>query len=166
MMRRLAGVIAVAFVSMMNGACGGGDSVPVPDVLVNHGQPAVDSGEQEMIGRHNDARAAQGLGALTANAQLSEIAQNQANYMADIGKFQHTDASDGTVQDRATAVGYAWTTIGENVGFDMEAQNLFDGWMESSGHRANILDADFEEIGVGRATRGLYQYWCVDFGSR
>lgn len=166
-MRITASLAVVALVLMNCMSCGGGnDPVPVPDVLVNHGQPAVDAGEQDMVDRHNDARAAQAVDPLTVNALLSEIAQDQANYMADIGQFQHTDAGGGRVQDRATAAGYEWITIGENVGFNLEAEVLFNGWMDSTGHRENILDSDFEEIGVGRATRGLYQYWCVTFGAR
>jgi uncharacterized protein YkwD len=86
--------------------------------------------------------------------------------MADIGQYSHEDAGGGHVDDRATAAGYTWTSIGENVGTNMEAQALFDGWMNSEGHRNNILNAGFSEIGVGQATRGLYQYWCVVFGSR
>jgi uncharacterized protein YkwD len=167
MIHRTAIVLVLCSAALVLSACGGsGDPVPVPGALITHGDAAITAGEQEMIDRHNTTRAGQGLGALTSNGQLNQIAQNQANYMADIGQYQHQDAGGGTVSDRATAVGYAWVTIGENVGYDTQAQVLFDGWMNSTGHRDNILDPAYNEIGVGQATRGLYQYWCVTFGAR
>jgi uncharacterized protein YkwD len=158
--------LLTAMLSIVAGACGGNDPVPVPDALINHGDAALTAGEQEMINRHNTTRGDQGIAGLTANSLLNQIAQQQANYMADIGQYSHEDAGGGHVDDRATAAGYTWTSIGENVGTNMEAQALFDGWMNSEGHRNNILNAGFSEIGVGQATRGLYQYWCVVFGSR
>lgn len=162
---------AIAFISVVLlitlMACGGsGDPVPVPGALITHGDASITAGEQQMIDRHNTTRAGQGLGALTGQAQLNQIAQDQANYMADIGQYQHDDASGGGASDRATAVGYAWVTIGENVGYDTVAQDLFDGWMNSTGHRNNILNPAVDEIGVGVATRGIYQYWCVVFAAR
>ena len=167
MIHRTAIAFIMTFAALVLSACGGsGDPVPVPNVLVTHGDASITAGEQEMINRHNTTRAGQGVSALAANAQLNQIAQNQANYMADIGQYQHADAGGGIVSDRATAAGYAWVTIGENVGFDMQAQILFDGWMNSTGHHDNILNPAVDEIGVGVATRGLYQYWCVDFGAR
>jgi len=165
-MRQFAFALLTVMLSIVAVACGGNDPVPVPDALINHGDAALTAGEQEMINRHNTTRGDQGVAGLTANSQLNQIAQQQANYMADIGQYQHEDAGGGHVSDRATAAGYTWTSIGENVGTDMEAQALFDGWMNSEGHRNNILNAGFNEIGVGQATRGLYQYWCVVLGSR
>lgn len=167
MVHRTAIALVFIFALFVFNACGGsGDPVPVPNALVTHGDASVSAGEQEMIDRHNTTRASQSVGGLTSNALLNQIAQNQANYMADIGQYQHEDASGGHVPERATAVGYAWVTVGENVGFNLQAQSMFDGWMSSSGHRENILSPAFSEIGVGVATRGLYQYWCVVFGAR
>jgi len=165
-MRKFAYLVISALTVFIVGGCGGNDPVPVPEALIQHGDAALTAGEQEMISRHNTTRSDQGVGGLTANTLLNQIAQQQANYMADIGQYQHEDAGGGHVSDRASTAGYAWVTIGENVGFNLEAQAMFDGWMNSTGHRENILDPSFDEIGIGQATRGLYQYWCVVFGAR
>lgn len=164
-MKRVSGVAFTVLVVLLLG-CGGNDSVPVPDALIEHGEPSVSAGEQQMIGRHNATRAAQGAGALAANPLLCQIAQDQANYMADIGEFTHEDMLGGRVADRAAAVGYAYVTIGENVGFDVSAEELYSGWLNSSGHLANIVKPEYTEVGVGRATRGIHQYWSVAFGAR
>lgn len=161
--------ITVTFASLLAVGllgCGGSDPVPVPDALIVHGDASVSAGEQQMIDRHNATRGAQGVGALTANNLLNQIAQEQANYMADIGEFTHDDAFGGRVYDRAETVGYVYTTIGENVGFDVSAEQLYSGWLGSSGHYAQIVKPEYTEIGVGQATRGLYQYWSIVFGDR
>ncbi|MBN2082651.1 CAP domain-containing protein [bacterium] len=164
-MRGLNTALLVIICLLWMSACGGSDPVPVPEGLVQHGDATVSAGEQDMINRHNATRAAQGLAALASNDLLNQIAQNHANYLADTGQYVHEDASGGHVWDRADAVGYVYLAIGENVGFDQQAEVLYNNWLGSAGHYGNIVNPDFDEIGVGRATRGLYQYWCVVFGA-
>ncbi|GEM_PF-3179821 len=146
-------------------SCNGGDD-PITDALVVHGDNSLTASELAMIDRHNTTRGAQGAGALSANVQLNQIAQNQANYMADIGNYTHEDNQGGHVDDRATAVGYTYTRIAENVGYDISSEALYSGWLDSSGHLGNIVNPDYDEIGVGRADRGIYQYWSVVFGAQ
>jgi uncharacterized protein YkwD len=146
-------------------SCKGGDD-PITDALVTHGDNSLSASELQMIDRHNATRGAQGVGTLTANAQLNQIAQNQANYMADIGQYTHEDQQGGNVADRAQAVGYNYMRIAENVGYDISSEALYSGWLDSSGHLANIVHPDNEEIGVGRADRGIYQYWSVVLGAQ
>lgn len=119
-----------------------------------------------MLARHNDTRAGMGLDALTPNALLNQIAQNQADYMANTGNFSHTDGAGQHVDGRATAIGYSWNTIGENIGYDTSPSHLFSAWLGSPDHYANIINTDFQEIGIGVADAGIYQYWCIDFGEQ
>lgn len=142
-------------------SCKGGSGIPgLPD------PGGSDNSISGMLARHNSARAGAGLGALAENSLLDQIAQDQAEHMADIGDITHTDSGGGLVTDRADAAGYLWVLIGENVGYASSAQQVFDLWMASPGHKANILEADFTEIGIGRSSSGLSQYWCVVFGDQ
>jgi uncharacterized protein YkwD len=121
---------------------------------------------QAMIARHNNTRSGVGQGALAENATLDQIAMAQAQYMSSIGDSTHEDANGDHVDTRATDAGYSWVTIGENVGFDTDAAELYSLWLNSGGHYSNIIDSDYTEIGVGAVQSGIYQYWCIVFGDR
>lgn len=164
MLSRVTVTTALLLAIMLLFSCKGDD--PVTDALVEHGDATVSAGEQQMADRHNTTRTGQGTGTLAINAQLCQIAQDQANYMADIGDFTHVDILGGHVDDRATAVGYVYVRIAENVGYDSSQEVLYNGWLASTNHLANIVNPEFQEIGVGRASRGIYQYWSVVFGAR
>jgi uncharacterized protein YkwD len=107
----------------------------------------------------NGERAAHGLSALTPNPLLAGAAVAHSAEMVRSGSFSH-DSPDGTAFDaRILAAGYrplggAWT-VGENIAWGTgplaTARSIVAAWMASPGHRANILDGDFQEIGVGLA---------------
>jgi uncharacterized protein YkwD len=105
----------------------------------------------------NQARAANGLGALSLNAQLNSGAQAKANDMIAKDYWSHV-SPDGT-QPWAffTAAGYSYQRAGENLayGFDT-SQQIIDAWMNSSGHRANLLGA-YSNVGFGIASGPNYQ---------
>ena len=144
--------------TLLSGGCvGGGDGTPDPNGT---------NSKQAMIDRHNNTRDTYGLPDLMTNQLLTQIAQDQADYIALIGDPVHVDAAGGHVDDRATAIGYPWTHIGENVAFATTASSVYNLWLGSAPHLDNITDANYTDIGVGVATRGLYQYWCVVFGAR
>jgi uncharacterized protein YkwD len=119
-----------------------------------------------MLARHNSTRSGLGLGALSQNALLNQIAQTHAEYMASTGNFSHLDGAGHNVDWRATAIGYNWVQIGENIGYDTSPADLYTAWLGSPGHYANIVDSGFQEIGIGVADAGIYEYWCIDFGGR
>ena len=121
---------------------------------------------QAMLARHNNTRAGAGVGALSENVLLDQIAMDQAQYMASINDSTHEDGNGDHVDTRATDAGYNWVTIGENVGFDTTAAELYSAWLASAGHRDNIEDADYTEIGIGAVSSGLFQYWCIVFGDQ
>jgi uncharacterized protein YkwD len=141
------------------GACGGGGTITLPGGGGDH-----DTEIAAMLSRHNATRAGLGLAAFTQNTLLNQIAQDQANYMASSGHMVHTDASGHQVDWRATAIGYSWSEIGENIGYSTSPADLYNGWLGSAGHYANIINGAFHEIGIGVADAGVYQYWCIDFG--
>lgn len=110
--------------------------------------------ESQVIALINQERAAEGLPALKANNKLTNAARAHSQDMACIGFFSHNSPSSGDPFDRIVRAGYSFSSAGENIaaGYGSAAETV-QGWMESPGHRANILGANFTEIGIG------YAYW-------
>jgi uncharacterized protein YkwD len=128
---------------------------------------------------HNRERAARRLPALRENARLRSAAKAHALDMVDDRYFSH-DAPDGTdMVKRILATGYAggkrWS-VGENLAWGSahlaSAASIHDSWMRSPGHRANILQRQFREIGIGIAlgapvdSRVNGTTYAADFGVR
>jgi uncharacterized protein YkwD len=118
-----------------------------------------------MVDWHNELRGDNGAGALSTDSRLMRIAQQQAEYNAFKGRLEHTDASGGLVRDRAAAAGYSGS-VAENLGYALSATEVFDDWVASGPHHATIVDPDFTQVGVGRATSGNYEFWVVVFGAQ
>lgn len=103
-----------------------------------------------MIALVNSERAAAGCGPLKEDAQLRTAAQGHSDDMAQRDYFSHTDPDGGDPGKRTTAAGYRWSTYGENIAMGQQtAQQVMDAWMKSQGHRENILNCSFKDIGVG-----------------
>jgi uncharacterized protein YkwD len=120
---------------------------------------------RQVVDLVNQERAKAGCKALTVNDKLTLAAQRHSQDQADHKTMSH-DGSDGSdVGDRLDRVGYAWRSYGENVAWNQQsAAAVMDAWMNSPGHRANILNCSFTEIGVGVA-RSNGPYWTQDFGT-
>lgn len=115
----------------------------------------------------NDERARHGLGALTVDARLSVAAQRHSDDMVRRGFFAHADPDGREVQDRVVDQGYPWRVVAENIAFgQVSPRAVVQAWMDSPGHRANILLAGTTHIGVGRAVggRGLL-HWTQVFAT-
>jgi uncharacterized protein YkwD len=116
----------------------------------------------------NAERRHQGLRPLVFSAQLNQMARIQAQNMAYYQKMAHVlpNATLPTLGDRAHYVGYSYGRIAENVALGYpNAETVVEGWMNSRGHRQNILDAGVVETGIAvarSATGGLY--YCQVFG--
>jgi uncharacterized protein YkwD len=128
------------------------------------------SSESRIFDLINAERSRRGLKALVYNPQLDEMAKIQATNMAHFQKMAHVlpDAQLPTLKDRAQYVGYRYGEIAENVALGYpSAETVVEGWMNSSGHRHNILDAGEIETGIGIArspSGGLY--YAQVFGRR
>lgn len=105
----------------------------------------------------NASRQANSLGTLKWNDVLARAAQKKADDMLAKGYFSHTSPDGRLPWDFITSEGYNYLTAGENLaeGF-IEAEATSEAWMNSPGHRANILNKNFEELGVG-ISDGRYQ---------
>jgi hypothetical protein len=102
----------------------------------------------------NASRRPAKLAPLVRNAGLDAIAQRQADRMRDAGYIFHNTA----IADDATAAGVDWMLIGENVGEGMIVEAVEQAFMESEPHKRNILDAEFNALGVGVAWRDNVVY--------
>ncbi|MER6027589.1 CAP domain-containing protein [Streptomyces sp. NPDC001851] len=112
----------------------------------------------------NAERAKAGCQDLTLNPALTKAAQAHSADMAAHQNMSHTGSDGSAPGDRITAAGYAWSAYGENVAYGYAtADEVMAGWMSSPGHRANILNCSFQQIGVGLAQPG--SYWTQDFGT-
>ncbi|MFG3300177.1 CAP domain-containing protein [Micromonospora chersina] len=120
---------------------------------------------REVVDLVNQERVKAGCKALTVDDKLTLAAQRHSQDQADHKTMSH-DGSDGSdVGDRLDRVGYAWRSYGENVAWNQQSPAaVMDAWMNSPGHRANILNCSFTEIGVGVA-RSNGPYWTQDFGT-
>ena len=113
--------------------------------------------ESEVIRLVNEVRRKNGLHPLSANWELSRVARYKSQDMRDRGYFSHTSPAYGSPFQMITAFGLSYRTAGENIARGYASpQAVVDGWMNSSGHRANILNASYTQIGVGYVAKGNY----------
>ena len=128
--------------------------------------PTLDSGvtsfEQEVIRLVNEIRAENGLKALTYDWELSRVARYKSQDMKDNKYFSHTSPVYGTPFQMIKNFGISYRSAGENIAKGYSTpQAVVNGWMNSSGHRANILNANYTHIGVGYVAGG--NYWTQMF---
>ncbi|MFJ8602753.1 CAP domain-containing protein [Streptomyces shenzhenensis] len=112
----------------------------------------------------NEERAKEGCSALTANGALTRLAEAFSEDMAARDFFDHTDPDGATPWDRATEAGITGLG-GENIARGQaDAAAVMAAWMDSPGHRANILNCDFKTLGVGVHFASGGPWWTQDFG--
>jgi uncharacterized protein YkwD len=127
--------------------------------------PADDTSAQAaVLALVNQERAKVGCSPVTASAPLTSLAQNFSDDMAARGFFDHTDPDGRTPWDRASKAGVKGLG-GENIARGQaDAQAVMDSWMNSKGHRANILNCDYKTLGVGVHFGSGGPWWTQDFG--
>lgn len=105
--------------------------------------------EQFFFAAANHERAATGLPALVWNESLAAAARKHASRMASENLLSHQLEGEPPLERRASLAGARFTTVGENVAIGPMAPDIQVGWMKSPGHRANILGAGYNALGVG-----------------
>lgn len=128
--------------------------------------PALDSHvtdyEAEVVRLVNEIRAQYGLKPLTQNWELSRVARYKSQDMHDLRYFSHTSPTYGSPFEMMQAFGLRYRSAGENIAMGYPTpQAVVNAWMNSSGHRANILNATYTQIGVGYVQSG--NYWTQMF---
>ncbi|MFT8315497.1 MAG: CAP domain-containing protein [Clostridium sp.] len=132
----------------------------------NSGQSSIISAEaNEVIRLVNVERSKNGLAPLKANAELSKVAATKAQDMIDKNYFSHTSPTYGSPFDMMKKFGINYTAAGENIAYGQKTPaDVMNSWMNSPGHRANILNSNFTEIGVGVAKdKNGTPYWVQMF---
>lgn len=109
--------------------------------------------EHAVLRRVNRIREAHGLRALVSNEALNAVARDYSRKMSHLGFFSHYDPTGRSVADRLRARGLTFRLAAENIfqstNFSDPVAVAVEGWMESDGHRANILGPGFTETGIG-----------------
>ncbi|MFD7168744.1 sigma-70 family RNA polymerase sigma factor [Streptomyces violascens] len=144
---------------------------PKPSPTAKRAAASTDSGQpaaaQDVLALVNSERAKAGCSALASNPKLYDAALKHSENMAAQNFFDHTDPSGAGPGERITAAGYKWSTYGENIARGQaDAAAVMDSWMHSPGHRANILNCAFKEIGIGVHYGSGGPWWTQDFGTQ
>ena len=126
---------------------------------------AVTSYEAEVVRLVNEERTARGLKPLSQNWELSRVARYKSQDMKENRYFSHTSPVYGSPYQMMRSFGISYRSAGENIAMGYRTPKaVVNGWMNSAGHRANILSAAFTEIGVGYVADG--GYWTQMFISK
>ncbi len=126
---------------------------------------SVSSYERQVVELVNAERAKNGLSALTLDSSVSKVARAKSQDMATNNYFSHTSPTYGNAGSMLKQFGIKYTAYGENIASGQKTpQQVVTAWMNSSGHRANILSSTFTKIGVGYVTNSSGKaYWTQMF---
>jgi len=132
----------------------GGEEVVLPgsvnSILNTQRQTGdISQDEQIIVDLANKERAAAGLKPLQVDMQLMEVSRIKAADMKENNYFSHSSPKYGSPFDMMSAAGISFSSAGENIAGDLTAEAAMAAWMNSEGHRQNILNLNFTHIGVG-----------------
>jgi len=114
----------------------------------------------------NDERAKGGLPPLGLDTQLNNSAQLHSEDQASRNTMDHTGSNGSSPGDRISAAGFSWNQVAENVAYGYKDMiTCMNEWMNSPGHRENIMSPAYEMFGAGVADSGGTKYWTQDFGT-
>lgn len=139
-----------------------GQTINVPDL------GEIKQFEQKVVQLTNQERAKYGLKPLVSDWELARVARFKSDDMRDKNYFSHTSPTYGSPFDMIKNFGITYRSAGENIAAGQKTpEEVVQAWMNSSGHRANILNKDFTHIGVGYSKGGSYGvYWTQMFMSK
>jgi uncharacterized protein YkwD len=123
--------------------------------------------EAAVLALVNAERAKVGCGALTIDARLTAAAHGHSADMAARNYFAHDTPEGVGMAQRVTQAGYKWSAVAENIAMGYpDASSVMTGWMNSTGHRTNILNCVYRDIGIGVVANAKgSKYWTQDFGT-
>ncbi|WP_409301167.1 CAP domain-containing protein [Peribacillus sp. SCS-155] len=118
--------------------------------------------EKQVVDLTNAERTKQGLKALTIDNELSKVAGIKSQDMKDKNYFDHNSPTYGSPFDMMKKFGISYSYAGENIAMGQTSpQQVVQAWMNSQGHRENIMNPNFTHIGVGHVASG--NYWTQMF---
>lgn len=143
-------------------------TAPIKSTLIISQNTSRANFDAELLRLTNLERKKLGLAPLRLSPQLTQAAQSHALDMARNNYFSHKGLNGSTMTDRAKRTGYVYSALGENIAAGKATpEGTIRQWMNSTGHRANILNGKFTEIGFGyaNAPNSPYRhYWVQVFG--
>ncbi|MEF9952393.1 MAG: CAP domain-containing protein [Clostridium sp.] len=120
--------------------------------------------EEQVFKLVNEERAKAGLSPMVLDKKISDVARVKSKDMADNNYFSHTSPTYGSPFDMMKKFGISYGYAGENIAKGQTtAESVMNSWMNSSGHRANILSKNFNKIGIGYVKQGGTTYWTQMF---
>ncbi|MFE7262465.1 CAP domain-containing protein [Streptomyces sp. NPDC057592] len=156
-------VVAAGAVSIPTAAMAGSHAPPEKPAA-STSAPKASGADAHVLKLVNRERRKVGCPPLKMNAELRKAAQAHSTDMASRENMSHTGSDGSAPDDRIARAGYGWHAYGENIAHGYTTpKSVVAGWMNSPGHRRNILNCAFKEIGVGHARHG--NYWTQDFGT-
>ncbi len=126
-------------------------SVPSPSAAPTIAPDSLAASESQMIQLVNSERSKAGVPALTVSADLSNMARVKSQDMINNGYFSHNSPTYGSPFDMMKAFGISFRTAGENIAINQSVDSAHTSLMNSEGHRANILNTAYTQIGIGIA---------------
>jgi len=130
----------------------GGGTTPTTPTEDTAGTGVMTAEERKILELCNAERAKVGAPALKANNDLTKLARMKSKDMIDKGYFSHQSPTYGSPFDMMRNYGISYMYAGENLAQNTSAEKAFQAWMNSEGHRKNILNPNFTELGVGIAS--------------
>lgn len=128
----------------------------------NNVSQSVSEFEKQVVDLTNAERAKEGLKPLEMHSPLMKVAQAKSEDMAKNNYFSHTSPTYGSPFDQIKSAGISYRSAGENIAQGQRTpQQVVQAWMESPGHRQNIMNANYTHIGVGFVDNGYY--WTQQF---
>ncbi|MFJ7509061.1 CAP domain-containing protein [Peribacillus simplex] len=121
--------------------------------------------EQQVLSLVNEERSKSGLPSLKMDTAISNVAILKSEDMRDSNYFNHTSPRYGSPFDMMKSFGISYKYAGENIAAGQpSADAVMKSWMNSPGHKANILNKNYTHIGIGHVTGGKYtHYWTQQF---
>ncbi|NRG46173.1 sporulation protein [Bacillus sp. CRN 9] len=146
------------------------EAAPTPEqeVTKDEEKPAenasseVSAFEQQVLDLTNKEREKNGVPALKLDVELSKVAREKSRDMQSKGYFDHNSPTYGSPFDMMKQFGISYSSAGENIAMGQRSpEEVVQAWMNSQGHRENILNANYTHLGVGHVENG--NYWTQMF---
>jgi len=136
-------------------------ATPAPSPSTPKTTTGLTSEEQQLLTLINNERAKAGLPPLQVDMELMKVARTKANDMAQINYFSHYSPTYGSPFDMMRQFGISFKAAAENIAGNSTIQGAVNAWMKSSGHKANILNGDYNYTGIGITRSNKYGYLFV-----
>jgi hypothetical protein len=161
--RTVAAAVALCFLFFISVAHAQDHSLNRPPNATAPSTSHPSADEKFLLDAANRERAAAGLQPLHWDSALHEAARRHAEVMASQNVLLHQCLNEPPLDQRAAQAGAKFSTIAENIAVGPKVETIHDGWMNSPGHRHNILNADVTAVGIATARTDVGLYAVQDF---